>query len=44
MAAALDSIMDMAVQMPMLKKIGDQMGLAFDDNIKGVEKDKGTDK
>jgi uncharacterized membrane protein YqiK len=43
-AAALDSIMDMAVQMPMLKKIGDQMGLAFDDNIKGVEKDKGTDK
>jgi len=43
-AAALDSIMDMAVQMPMLKKIGDQMGVAFDENVKGGEKDKGTDK
>jgi uncharacterized membrane protein YqiK len=41
-AAALDSIMDMAVQMPMLKKIGDQMGVAFDDNIKGDDKDKET--
>lgn len=41
-AAALDSIMDMAIQMPMLKKIGDQMGVAFDDNIKGDDKDKET--
>jgi len=28
---AMDSIMDMAVQMPLLKKIGDQMGVSFDD-------------
>jgi hypothetical protein len=43
-AVALDSIMDMAVQMPMLKKIGDQMGVAFDENVKGGEKNKSTDK
>ncbi len=30
-AAAMDSIMDMAVQMPLLKKVGDQLGIAFDD-------------
>jgi len=40
----LDSIMDMAVQMPMLKKIGDQMGIAFDENFKGNDKGKETDK
>jgi uncharacterized membrane protein YqiK len=28
---AMDSIMEMAVQMPLLKKIGDQMGVSFDD-------------
>ena len=43
-SAALDSIMDMAVQMPMLKKIGDQMGIAFDENFKGNDKGKETDK
>jgi uncharacterized membrane protein YqiK len=42
-AAALDSIMDMAVQMPMLKKIGDQMGVAFDDNFEGDNKGKNKD-
>ena len=43
-AAALDSIMDMAVQMPMLKKIGDQMGVAFDENSKNHDQAKDTDK
>ena len=28
---AMDSIMEMAVQLPLLKKIGDQMGVSFDD-------------
>jgi uncharacterized membrane protein YqiK len=28
---AMDSIMDMAVQLPLLKKIGDQMGVSFDE-------------
>jgi len=32
-ASAIVSIMDMAVQMPLLKKIGDQMGVAFDDGV-----------
>ena len=43
-SAALDSIMDMAVQMPLLKKIGDQMSVAFDENFKGNDKGKETDK
>ncbi len=34
---AMDSIMDMAVQMPLLKKIGDQMGVSFDDIIDDKE-------
>jgi uncharacterized membrane protein YqiK len=29
--SAMDAIMDMAVQMPLLKKIGDQMGASFDE-------------
>ena len=33
-ATAIDSIMDMAVQMPLLKKIGDQMGVSFDETLK----------
>lgn len=39
-ATAIDSIMEMAVQLPLLKKIGDQMGVAFDDGLgskKGVK-------
>ena len=32
-ASAMDSIMEMAVQYPMLKKIGDQMGVSFDETI-----------
>lgn len=30
-ASAMDAIMDMAVQLPLLKKIGDQMGVSFDE-------------
>ncbi|MAT88362.1 MAG: flotillin [Aestuariivita sp.] len=30
---AMDSIMDMAVQYPLLQRIGDQMGVSFDENI-----------
>ena len=30
-ATAMDSIMEMAVQMPLLKKIGDQIGVSFDE-------------
>ena len=32
-STAMDSIMEMAVQLPLLKKIGDQMGVSFDDSI-----------
>ena len=32
-ATALDSIMEMAVQMPLLKKIGDQMGVSLDETL-----------
>lgn len=32
-STAMDSIMDMAVQMPLLKKIGDQMGVSFDNSF-----------
>ncbi|MDE0521417.1 MAG: flotillin, partial [Boseongicola sp.] len=30
-ASAMDAIMDMAVQLPLLKKVGDQMGVSFDE-------------
>ena len=30
-STAMDSIMEMAVQLPLLKKIGDQMGVSFDE-------------
>ena len=43
-SAALDSIMDMAVQMPLLKKIGDQMGVAFDENSEGKHQAKDKEK
>ncbi|MEJ8473273.1 flotillin family protein [Roseibium algae] len=33
---ALDSILDMAVQLPALKKIGEELGLSIDDSLKGV--------
>jgi hypothetical protein len=29
----MDSIMDMAIQLPLLKKIGDQLGVSFDEAI-----------
>ncbi len=32
-SSAMDSIMEMAVQYPMLKKIGDQMGVSFDETM-----------
>lgn len=38
-AAAIDSIMEMAVQLPLLKKIGDEMGVAMDDTLKGKKDD-----
>ena len=38
----LDSIMDMAVQMPALKKIGDAVGVNLEDAIKSVSPDKST--
>ena len=41
---SLDSIMDMAVQMPLLKKIGDQMGVAFDENSEGKHRAKDKEK
>ena len=33
---ALDSIMGMAVQMPTLKKLGEELGLAFDGGLSGL--------
>lgn len=39
---ALDSIMDMAVQLPALKKIGDQIGLSFEDEMMEVADRKAT--
>ncbi len=33
---ALDSIMDMAVQMPALKKLGDELGLSMENGLAGV--------
>lgn len=33
---ALDSIMDMAVQLPALKKLGDEIGLSMEDGLAGV--------
>ena len=39
-STAMDSIMEMAVQMPLLKKIGDQMGVSFEEATnKSAEKD-----
>lgn len=38
-ASAIDSIMDMAVQMPLLKKVGDQLGVSFDDAQEGKKKE-----
>jgi uncharacterized membrane protein YqiK len=37
---ALDSIMDMAVQLPVLKKIGESVGLNFEDGLSGIADDK----
>lgn len=37
---ALDSIMEMAVQLPVLKKIGDSIGMNFEDGISGLTDDK----
>ncbi len=39
-AKALDPIMEMAVQLPLLKKIGDQMGVALDDTFTGGKSDR----
>ncbi|MBV0910906.1 flotillin family protein [Anianabacter salinae] len=36
----LDSIMDMAVQLPALKKIGDQIGLSFEQELDGLARAK----
>ncbi|MCV6586729.1 MAG: SPFH domain-containing protein [Marinibacterium sp.] len=33
---ALDSILDMAVQLPALKKLGDELGLSMEDGVSGV--------
>jgi len=33
---ALDSIMDMAVQLPALRKIGEDLGVSFEDGLSGV--------
>ena len=38
-STAMDSIMEMAVQYPLLKKIGDEMGVSFDDSL-GKDKKK----
>ena len=39
---ALDSIMDMAVQLPALKKIGEELGMSLDDGISNVSTDRPT--
>ena len=36
---ALDSIMDMAVQLPALRKIGEELGVSFEDGMTGVLED-----
>jgi flotillin len=33
---AVDSILDMAVQLPALKKIGDELGISVSDGVSGV--------
>ena len=38
---ALDSIMGMAVQLPALKKLGDELGLSREDGVSGILKDIG---
>ena len=35
---ALDSILDMAVQLPALRKIGEELGMSFDDALRGSGK------
>ena len=39
-ATTMDAIMDMAVQLPLLKKIGDQLGVTLDDAVTGKKTDK----
>jgi uncharacterized membrane protein YqiK len=39
---ALDSILDMAVQLPALKRIGEEIGMSFDKGIAGIDDDKGA--
>jgi uncharacterized membrane protein YqiK len=36
---ALDSIMDMALQLPALRKIGEDLGVSFEDGMSGVVDD-----
>ena len=33
---ALDSILEMAVQLPALKKIGEELGVSLDDDLGGI--------
>lgn len=40
MGSVVDSIMELAVHLPLLKKIGDQMGVSLDDALKDKESDK----
>ena len=40
---ALDSILEMAVQMPALKKLGDQIGLSMDDGLLEARREKDED-
>ena len=42
MNQALDSIMDMAVQLPVLKKIGESVGMDFENGLSGVTEGKKT--
>ena len=41
---ALDSIMEMAVQLPALKKIGEELGLNVEDGLAGLTQKKGSEK